>query len=104
MNRSSRFAISYSLSRTILFPVPVEELPTGKPFARPRGRLLESHLAVGKDVHRPPGARHRNVKLCFIRLVKRTNRHANDDLVNSLGLARVTGRFPRRAQPALYCV
>ena len=29
--------------------------------------------------------------MCFVRLAKRPNRHIDDDLVDSLGLTRVTG-------------
>jgi hypothetical protein len=35
-------------------------------------------------------ARYRNVKLCFVRLAERPNRHADNDPVDSLGLAGVT--------------
>ena len=42
-------------------------------------------------MHGPPRARHRDIKLCFVRLAKRSNRHAGDDLVDSLRLAGVTG-------------
>jgi hypothetical protein len=42
-------------------------------------------------MHGPLRARHRDVKLCFVRLAKRPNRHADNDLVDSLGLAGVTG-------------
>src|SRR5262249_8381682 len=62
----------------------------GKPFARPGDRFPESHLAVCKDVHRGTSARHRDVKLSFVRLAECANRHADNDLVDSLGLARVT--------------
>src|ERR1700760_1302538 len=39
----------------------------------------------------PPRARHRDVKLRLVRLAERPNRHASDDLVDSLRLAGVTG-------------
>ena len=42
-------------------------------------------------MHRGTSARHRNVKLCFVRLTKRPNRHADNDLIDGLGLACVTG-------------
>src|SRR4029077_20219489 len=42
-------------------------------------------------MHRPPRARHRDVKLCLVRLAERPNRHAGNDLVDSLRLAGVTG-------------
>src|SRR5260370_23016100 len=42
-------------------------------------------------MHRETSARHRDVKLCFVRLAERPNRHADNDLVDSLGLAGVTG-------------
>ena len=42
-------------------------------------------------MHSPPRARHRDIKLCLVRLAERPNRHAGNDLVDSLGLAGVTG-------------
>src|SRR5271165_5112185 len=42
-------------------------------------------------MHGPPRARHRDVELCLVRLAERPNRHADNDLVDSLGLAGVTG-------------
>jgi len=41
-------------------------------------------------VHHGTSAGHRDVKLCFIRLAKRPNRHADNNLVDRLGLACVT--------------
>src|ERR1700680_54288 len=37
-------------------------------------------FAVRKDMHRGTSARHRDVKLCFVRLAERPNRHVDDDL------------------------
>ena len=42
-------------------------------------------------MHRGTSARHRDVKLRFVRLAKSPNRHADNDLVDRLGLASVTG-------------
>jgi hypothetical protein len=42
-------------------------------------------------MHRETGPRHGDVKLRFVRLAERPNRHAYNDLVDSLGLAGVTG-------------
>ena len=42
-------------------------------------------------MHGPPRARHRDIKLCLVRLAERPNRHAGNDLVDSLRLAGVTG-------------
>jgi len=42
-------------------------------------------------MHGPPCARHRDIKLCLVRLAERSNRHASNDLVDSLRLAGVTG-------------
>jgi hypothetical protein len=42
-------------------------------------------------MHSPPCARHRDVKLCLVRLAERPNRHAGNDLVDSLRLAGVNG-------------
>ena len=42
-------------------------------------------------MHGPPRTRHRDIKLCLVRLTERPNRHADDDLVDSLGLAGVAG-------------
>ena len=42
-------------------------------------------------MHRGTNSRHRDVELRFVRLAKRPNRHADNDLVDGLGLARVTG-------------
>src|ERR1700761_6346972 len=42
-------------------------------------------------MHSPPRARHRDIKLCLVRLAERPNRHAGNDLVDSLRLAGVTG-------------
>jgi hypothetical protein len=39
-------------------------------------------------MHRGTSPRHGDVKLCFVRLPKRPNRHVDDDLVDSLGLTR----------------
>ena len=70
---------------------PVEELARGKPLARPGHGIPQGDLAVSKDMHHGTSARHRDVKLCFVGLAKRPNRHADNDLVDSFGLARVTG-------------
>src|SRR3984893_10035371 len=69
----------------------VEELPRGKPLAWSGDGIPQSYLAVSKDMHGPPRARHRDIKLCLVRLAERPNRHAGNDLVDSLGLAGVTG-------------
>jgi hypothetical protein len=50
-----------------------------------------SYLAISKDMHGPPHARHRDIKLCLVRLAERPNRHAGNDLVDSLRLAGMTG-------------
>src|ERR1700675_3086661 len=42
-------------------------------------------------MHGPPRARHRNIKLCLVRLAERPNRHTGNDLVDGFGLAGVTG-------------
>ena len=42
-------------------------------------------------MHSPPRTRHRDIKLCLVRLAERPNRHADNDLVDSLRLAGVTG-------------
>src|ERR1700733_2861676 len=42
-------------------------------------------------MHGPPRTRHRDIKLCLVRLAERPNRHARNDLVDSLRLAGVTG-------------
>ena len=42
-------------------------------------------------MHHETSPRHGDVKLCFVRLAKRPNRSADNDLVHSLGLACVTG-------------
>src|ERR1700676_170214 len=42
-------------------------------------------------MHGPPRARHRDIKLCLVRLAERPNRQAGNDLVDSLRLAGVTG-------------
>src|SRR5215469_10427998 len=68
----------------------VEKLPRRKPFARLGDCLPQSYLAISKDVHRPTSARHRDIKLCFIGLAKRPDWHADNDLVDSLGLACMT--------------
>src|SRR5215469_2502614 len=68
----------------------VEKLPRRKPFARLGDGLPQSYLAISKDVHRPTSARHRDIKLCFIGLAKRPDWDADNDLVDSLGLACVT--------------
>jgi hypothetical protein len=41
-------------------------------------------------MHCPPRARHRDIKLCLVRQAERPNRHAGNDLVDSLRLAGVT--------------
>jgi hypothetical protein len=61
------------------------------PLARPGDGLPQSYLAISKDVHRPSRARHRDIKLCLVRLAERPNWHAGNDLVDSLRLAGVTG-------------
>ena len=63
----------------------------GRPLAWPGDGIPQSNLAVSKDMHRPPRPRHRDIKLCLVRLAERPNRHAGNDLVDSLGLASVTG-------------
>ena len=42
-------------------------------------------------MHSPPRTRHRDIKLCLVRLAERPNRHAGNDLIDSLRLAGVTG-------------
>ena len=42
-------------------------------------------------MHGPPRTRHRDIKLCLVRLAERPDRHAGNDLVDSLRLAGVTG-------------
>ena len=42
-------------------------------------------------MHSPPRTRHRDIKLCLVRLAERPNRHAGNDLVDSLRLTGVTG-------------
>jgi hypothetical protein len=42
-------------------------------------------------MHSPPRTRHRDIKLCLVRLAERPYRHAGNDLVDSLRLAGVTG-------------
>jgi hypothetical protein len=42
-------------------------------------------------MHRQTSAGHRDVKLCFVRLAKRANRHTDNDLVDSFRLAGLTG-------------
>ena len=42
-------------------------------------------------MHCETSPRHGDVKLCFVRLAERANRHAGNDLVDSLRLAGVTG-------------
>src|SRR5271165_2303086 len=42
-------------------------------------------------MHGPPRARHRDIKLCFVRLAKRANRHTDNDLGDSFRLTGVTG-------------
>src|SRR3984893_11221463 len=69
----------------------VEKLPRGKPLAWSADGIPQSYLAISKDMHGPPCARHRDVQLCFVRLAERPNRHAGNDLVDSLRLAGVTG-------------
>src|ERR1700732_861537 len=69
----------------------VEELPRGKSLARSGDGIPQSYLAISKDMHGPPRARHRDIKLCLVRLAERPNRHAGNDLVDSLRLAGVTG-------------
>jgi hypothetical protein len=39
----------------------VEELPRGKPLARSGDGIPQSYLAISKDMHGPPRARHRNI-------------------------------------------
>src|SRR5271154_1401962 len=41
-------------------------------------------------MHSPPRTRHRYIKLCLVRLAERPNRHAGNDLVDSLRLAGMT--------------
>jgi hypothetical protein len=50
-----------------------------------------SYLAISKDMHGPPRTRHRDIKLCLVRLAERPNRHAGNDLADCLRLAGVTG-------------
>ena len=69
----------------------VEELPRGKPLARSGDGIPQSNLAISKDMHGPPRARHRDIKLRLVRLAERPNRHADNDLVDGLRLAGVTG-------------
>jgi hypothetical protein len=69
----------------------VEQFPRGKPFAPSGDGIPQSYLAIGKNMHGPLRARHRDVKLCLVRLAERPNRHASNDLVDSLRLAGVTG-------------
>jgi hypothetical protein len=69
----------------------VKELPRGKPLAWSGDGIPQSYLAVSKDMHGPPRTRHCDIKLCLVRLAERPNRHAGNDLVNSLCLAGVTG-------------
>src|ERR1700737_16106 len=69
----------------------VEGPPRGKPLARSGDGIPQSYLAISKDMHGPPRARHRDIKLCLVRLAERPNRHAGNDLVDSLRLAGVTG-------------
>jgi hypothetical protein len=61
------------------------------PLARPGDGIPQSNFAISKQVHGETSARHRNVKLCFVRLPEGPNRYADNDLVESLGLAGVTG-------------
>ena len=42
-------------------------------------------------MHSPPCARHRDIKLCLVRLAERPNRNAGNHLVDSLRLAGMTG-------------
>jgi hypothetical protein len=63
----------------------VHGLPRRKALVRPGDGIPQSNLAIRKDVHRGATARHRDVKLCFVRLAERPNRHADDDLVDRLG-------------------
>src|ERR1700720_2041239 len=69
----------------------VEEFPRGKPLARSGDGIPQSYLAISKDMHGPPRPRHRDIKLRLVRLAERPNRHAGNDLVDSLRLAGVTG-------------
>jgi hypothetical protein len=78
------------LQSSVLFGQ-VEELPRRKPLAGSGDGIPQSYLAISKDMHGPPRARHRDIKLCLVRLAERPNRHAYNDLVDSLGLADVTG-------------
>jgi hypothetical protein len=41
-------------------------------------------------MHSQPRTRHRDIKLCLVRLAERPNRHAGNNLVDSLRLAGVT--------------
>ena len=69
----------------------VEELPRGKPPAWAGDGIPQSYLTISIDMHSPPRTRHRDIKLCLVRLAERPNRHAGNDLVDSLRLAGVTG-------------
>jgi len=52
----------------------VEKLPRGKPLARSGDGIPQSYLAISKDLHGPPRVRHRDIKLCLVRLAERPNR------------------------------
>ena len=57
----------------------------------PGDGIPQSNFAIRKDMHRETSPRHGDVKLCFVRLAERPNRHADNDLVDGLGLAGVAG-------------
>src|SRR5690349_20597374 len=63
----------------------------GKPLARSVDGIPQSYLAISKDMNGPPSTRHRDIKLCLVRLAECPYRHAGNDLVHSLRLAGVTG-------------
>jgi hypothetical protein len=55
--------------------------------------LAEKDKALRAELHRQRAEpkKQRDVKLCFVRLAKRANRHTDNDLVDSFPLAGVTG-------------
>src|SRR6202012_120100 len=53
--------------------------------------IPQSYLTISKDMHSPPRTRHRDIKLCLVRLAERPNRHAGNDLIDSLRLAGMPG-------------
>jgi hypothetical protein len=69
----------------------VEELPRRKPLARPANGISQNGLAISKDMHVPSRARHKDIKLSFVRLAERPNGHTGNDLIDSLRLADVIG-------------